>query len=165
MNPLFYREDFWSRFNTALRSWIGTPYRHRQMTKGKGADCTTYIGQSLLEAGILTKVTIPKYYPKDWFATPDFGDMLKMEVEKNLAQHLARGLFYEVYDNPEPPEPVRGDICLFSMRPDTGIVNHSGVVLDDKTMIHVSQRANVRSTSYGETWRNMQTVTFRLLEV
>ena len=42
------------QFVQICRSWIGTPYHLRQHVKGVGADCSTWIAESLIEAGLAT---------------------------------------------------------------------------------------------------------------
>jgi cell wall-associated NlpC family hydrolase len=165
MQPLFNNEKYWSKYEQVLRSWLGTPYRHKQCTKGYGTDCTLFIGDSLKECGILRKVDTPKYYPKDWFNSCSWGNLMAQQMEHNFKHNCRGGITYEVFFEEETPEPIAGDICLFSMRPGTGIANHGCVLLSMSTMIHVSQRSNVRLSPYGSTWRNMQTITFRLMEI
>ena len=45
----------WEAFRREAESWLGTPYRHLQRCKGRGADCTLFIGQALLDAGDVYK--------------------------------------------------------------------------------------------------------------
>ena len=55
----------WEAFRAEAESWLGTPYRHLQRCKGRGADCTLFVGQALLDAGLLTRLEYD-YYPRDW---------------------------------------------------------------------------------------------------
>ena len=50
----FDNEAAWEAFRAEAESWLGTPYRHLQRCKGRGADCTLFVGQALLDAGLLT---------------------------------------------------------------------------------------------------------------
>ena len=36
----FDNEAAWEAFRAEAESWLGTPYRHLQRCKGRGADCT-----------------------------------------------------------------------------------------------------------------------------
>ena len=60
----------WEAFRSEAESWIGTPYRHLQRCKGRGADCTLFIGQTLLDVGVLTRLEYG-YYPRDWHEHTD----------------------------------------------------------------------------------------------
>ena len=48
----FDNEAAWEAFRAEAESWLGTPYRHLQRCKGRGADCTLFVGQALLDAGL-----------------------------------------------------------------------------------------------------------------
>ena len=61
----FDNEAAWEAFRAEAESWLGTPYRHLQRCKGRGADCTLFVGQALLDAGLLTRLEYD-YYPRDW---------------------------------------------------------------------------------------------------
>ena len=61
----FGNEAAWEAFRAEAESWIGTPYRHLQRCKGRGADCTLFVGQALVDAGLLTRLEYG-YYPRDW---------------------------------------------------------------------------------------------------
>lgn len=41
-------------FVAICRTWVGTPYHLRARVKGSGADCSTWIAESLIEAGLAT---------------------------------------------------------------------------------------------------------------
>ena len=43
----FDNEAAWEAFRAEAESWLGTPYRHLQRCKGRGADCTLFVGQAL----------------------------------------------------------------------------------------------------------------------
>ena len=45
----FDNEAAWEAFRAEAESWLGTPYRHLQRCKGRGADCTLFVGQALLD--------------------------------------------------------------------------------------------------------------------
>lgn len=61
----FDNEAAWEAFRAEAESWLGTPYRHLQRCRGRGADCTLFVGQALLDAGLLTRLEYD-YYPRDW---------------------------------------------------------------------------------------------------
>jgi len=48
-----------------LKSWEGTPYRHKTGVKGKGVDCIHLTGYIMVEAGVIPKFTVPDY-ASDW---------------------------------------------------------------------------------------------------
>lgn len=50
---------------TEGRTWLGTPHRHRQMTKGAGVDCAMVLLCSWTGAGIVDMFD-PGFYTSDW---------------------------------------------------------------------------------------------------
>lgn len=45
----------------AARSWLGTPYRHRQRVKGLGVDCAQILAAVYEEAGVITPLDLGEY--------------------------------------------------------------------------------------------------------
>lgn len=133
-----------------------------QHTKGRGTDCVAYIACALHDSGILNSIDFPKYYPRDWATLPGYERLIVDHVRANLLHNLRDDVTFAQIEPPEDqPEPFRGDIVLFNLRYNTSAINHTGVVVSDGSMIHLS--SEVAKVSYGNTWRSIQKVTFRLL--
>lgn len=162
MHNLFAYKTNQQLLEDEVMSWLNTPYRHMQCTKGRGTDCTLFIVDSLVKVGFMTGMTVPDYYPRDWFNVRD-EEFLLNELEKNFNTHLREGLLSIIYTT--PPVPMVGDICLFCLRSGIGVANHCGIVLRDSRMVHVTNDDYVRTTFYKGVWRQYQKYTFRLLEV
>src|ERR1035438_9991586 len=47
-----------ARFVAICRTWIGTRYVFRARVKGTGADCSSWIAESLIEAGLATRESL-----------------------------------------------------------------------------------------------------------
>lgn len=160
MQPFFEDQKAWNILEQHLVQWVGTPRRHMQGTKGRGTDCAAYIAHSLYEAGILTGLRMPKYYPKDWATLPGHDSLILDHIRANFTLYLAEGVDYIEYTKRDLPVPYRGDIVLFTLRQGSQAVNHTGVVFGPRCMVHLSN--TVCFTYYGETWQGMQASTFRL---
>ena len=122
--PYFADDSTWERFLSIAESWIGTPYKHMTMVKGRGADCTLFIGACWLEMGILTAVTYD-YYPKDWHLHTD-DEYVLAGLYRHFRDHIAEGFALR---HCEPTEPeLRGDLLTFAMT-QRNVSNHSAIYL------------------------------------
>lgn len=156
---LFKKEEIKNRFWQILLSWVGTPYRHLQSAKGKGADCTLFIGSSLIELGVMEKLDY-KYYSKDWYI---FGkeevalNCFKENLEKN-----GKGIIYK--EVPLGEKFIFGDILTFAMSRKSGLTNHCSMVVDNETMIHSIEGKGVTLQQINHSWLRRLTHVFRLVE-
>ena len=162
LRPYFCNPDNWNRYKEELLSWIGTPYRHYQKAKGYGADCTMFIAASLVNIGVLSKITY-EYYSKDWHVNTD-----EPVVENGIAQNFNENAsadnlkFLKVLKNND--DYVRGDIVLiWTVKP--CLSNHCSVIWDDhKQMIHSINHAGVELTNYVRWWKRHTRYKLRLFE-
>jgi len=122
--PLFLDDSAWSKFRLILSSWLGTPYRHCTMVKGRGADCTLFIGACWVEYGILTEVTWD-YYSKDWHLNTHEEKVLD-GLYDHFTRHSQPG--YAILRLDKDAELIRGDVIAFALTP-TGVSNHASVFL------------------------------------
>ena len=158
MQPLFQDRNEWLKFLAILESWLGTPYRHLQMAKGRGADCTLFIGACYLEAGILTAVTYD-YYPRDWHIHTDEEVVLESLV-RHFTSHLTAGLRAERIEDLETPL-MRGDfLCL--KQPERKVTHHAAVYLGENRIIHALTRLGVTRSDWEPYWSRRLTRIFRL---
>lgn len=126
MKPAFEDLELWNAFKEELLSWRGTPYRHLQKTKGRGADCTLYLSDVFLKIGLFTKFTPPKFYPKNWFLHSS-EDIVRKNLENSFSTDMIEGYKWEYEEYEE--EVVQGDILLFILRPSISVVHHSGIYI------------------------------------
>lgn len=130
-------------------SWIGTPYQHQAMVKGKdgAVDCAMLIAGVALNIGLVQRddlKDIPNY-PKEWHLHQDIPmltDIMKSfgcEKKKSLYAHPA-------------------DIIVFKIG---RVPSHLGIMLENNKMIHAFGGANkqVVVNEFGEQWKK------RLVEV
>jgi len=160
MKPISYFADgkTWTRYKKILFSWIGTPYRHLTMVKGRGADCTLFIAAVLIEAKVMSRIEYD-YYPKDWHI-----HTTEEKVLDGFFRHMTTGCFpgftFARLDTGHPKH--RGDILTFSTT-STGVSNHAGVYLGDDKMIHSIEQRGVSVIPCGNFFTNKMTGIFRLI--
>lgn len=159
IRPAFQEPVLWAQFSRALRAWIGTPYRHLCMVRGRGADCTLFVGGVLLECGILRRVEYD-YYAKDWYESAD-RDMLVENLYSHFQRHRAPG--YTIEKLPPDVALLRGDVLGFSTRR-PGITNHVGVLVAPRLMIHCVERRGVSEFEYGDCWSRRLSHVFRIMK-
>ena len=140
--PEFADDSEWMQFKSILYSWLGTPYRHLTMVKGRGTDCTLFIGASLLEIGILNDV-VYEYYPKDWYQNADTEYVLN-GFHRHFEEHASdRNTFAQLQPNNAI---MRGDILTFCTK-GSRVSNHAAVYIGDtdrgKQIIHAAPRRGV----------------------
>lgn len=149
------------------RSWLKTPYRHMQCVKGRGADCTLFIGGCFKEAGYLTRIDRPAYYPRDWALHTKDEYVLDGMLE-NTRKNLAPGIeLLPVADN----EPLmRGDWVAISTTRQR-VKNHACIMLDAVRFINAQERIGVHISGMDKPmrkkilWAEMPRIAYRLYEV
>jgi len=160
MIPFFNRQENWLKYRQILEDWIGTPYRHLTMVKGRGADCTLYLAAAMLEMKILTKVE-HDYYPKEWF--------------RHTTKELVMEGFFEHIENNMTPglnmiwlgkdaDLMRGDIVAFSTA-GIGATNHCAIMMSKQRMINSIEQGGVQILTYGSWWERRLKSVFRVVEV
>ena len=118
----FQRKDRYALFRQRGReSWLGTPYRHLQRCRGRGADCTLFVGQALLDAGLLTRLEYD-YYPRDWHEHTRDEYVLEAS-HRHMRDYLRPGL--EMASLPVGTPLLRGDWLAFSTT-ERRVTNHCG---------------------------------------
>ena len=166
MTPLFEDDRQWDLLLDILKSWEGTPYRHLQMVKGRGADCTLFLGGVFLEAGILKNVEYD-YYSRDWHIHTKeelVMDSLMKHLELNVRKGLSAVKFVsEKINNGDMPGLVRGDLLGFSTVL-TGVTNHASIYIGGQKMVHSINGRGVSKVQFGNFWKNKLTVIFRIMK-
>ena len=127
MRPLFEDDKIWEEFKRELLSWLGTPYRHHTAVKGRGVDCTLYIGTALKNVGLLAKVE-NTYYPRDFHLHSD-EELVIENIYKHL-KYLPKGLVVRQVDD----ELMRGDMITIRTK-GSRIFNHTGVYLGNDEFV------------------------------
>lgn len=165
MKPLFQDDARWQAMERELLSWLGTPYRHLQRTKGRGADCTLFVAQAMVNAGYLLSVEYD-YYPKDWHIHTQEEFVLK-----SLERHIKNNLpgWIHAIDLNNGDQLMRGDLIMYSTTKQ-GVTNHCAIVLDEfdgrcQMTIHSINRRGVSRFPLGRTWKRKQRGGFRFMEM
>ena len=164
MTPLFKDNVRWDGLLAVLRSWGNTPYRHLQMVKGRGADCTLFLGGVFLEAGILDSVEYD-YYARDWHIHTQeelVMDNLIRHLQNNVASGLTSLVFTSEGDDKDMPAFMRGDLLGFSTVA-TGVTNHASIYIGNGRMIHSIIGRGVSEIKFGNYWKEKLTVLFRVM--
>lgn len=168
--PYFENNENWERMWAEMEAWKGTPYRHLTMAKGRGADCTLFIGGVWKACGVLDDVTYD-YYPKDWHEhTQD--ELVLESIFRHYQDHCQKGLKLERFGALKTDELMRGDLITFNY-PARGItVSHHaalwiGTIMKTrqrKIMINSIEGRGVVHLQYGSFWENRLTNVFRVME-
>lgn len=152
----------WDAFRTEAESWLGTPYRHLQRCRGRGADCTLFIGQALLDAGVLERLEYT-YYPRDWHEHTREEYVLEA-AHRHMRDHLRPDL--SMRELPEDEPLLRGDWMAFSTT-GRGVTNHCGLAWPDGSggyrMLHAINERGVSFTPLGGWWLRRMTRRFRIV--
>ena len=154
----YFESDInYKRLEGVINSWIGTPYKHLTVVKGRGADCALFIGGILKDIGIINKI-IFDYYPHDWFIHTDKEYVLDgiMEYVKNQARSNIK---LEIY-TPEV-KLYRGDILGFNIN--SKVVNHAAYYMEGNFLIHSLNRVGVHKVTTPEFFISRLTNIFRLM--
>jgi cell wall-associated NlpC family hydrolase len=117
----------WAEARAALvavaRSWIGTRYVLGGRVKGAGCDCASFLGESLIEAGVTTRESVYGglgVYHLDWCChTKEQRYMLR------LLRHAQKAMEGVAYRSTEI-EP--GNLLLVRVG-SSRLYNHGGIVL------------------------------------
>lgn len=149
MKHFFRTKKRKDKLHEILRSWEGTPYRHRTGVKGRGVDCIHFVACSMVEAQVITKFTVPDY-PSDWHLHKG-SEMLKKELNK-----------YEctVEYDPRKKKPIDGDILLFKY----GKTSAHATIYFKGYVWQAISKDEVRKNSL-KSFRTEPTVGFRIIEV
>ena len=153
----------WETFRAEAESWLGTPYRHLQRCKGRGADCTLFIGQTLLDVGVLTRLEYG-YYPRDWHEHTDEEYVLEAS-RLHIRDHLRDGL--RIISLPPETPLLRGDWLAFSTT-ERRVTNHCGLVWPEAEregyrMLHAINGRGVSFAPLGGWWLRRLTRHFRIV--
>lgn len=154
----YFDDDYkWMAAEKVIRSWIGTPYRHLWIAKGRGADCSLFIGAILLELGLIKEVK-HDFYPPDWYLHS------KIEAVRDGFAKYVRAAMVAGFDLVETTFPLmRGDMPTFSTVPATGVTNHSGIMLGKEVFVHSSTSRGVSESQWGKYWENHMTTAYRVV--
>ena len=133
MIPYFTDQKAWDGYDKVLRSWIGTPFRHLWAAKGRGVDCTLFLGHALMEYGIITAVE-HDYYPRDWHIHTHEERVME-GFYHHISENMAPG--FDMNWLPKNTEFIRGDILGFSTTK-TGVTNHCGIVMDEPKLYMIN---------------------------
>jgi cell wall-associated NlpC family hydrolase len=157
MIPYFSDDTSWSKADKVIRSWIGTPCRHLWMAKGRGADCSLFIGAILLELNLIKEVK-HDFYPPDWYLHS------KIEAVRDGFAKYVKSAMLAGFDLVEVSLPLmRGDMPTFSTVPATGVTNHSGIMLSEEIFIHSARSRGVSEMQWGSYWQKHMTIAYRVV--
>ena len=160
MKPYFLDDAVWAKAEPVMRSWLGTPYRHLWMKKGRGADCSLFIGAILLELGIVNEVK-HEFYPPDWFLHSTDLEIVRDGFANQIRGTMVAG--FELVELGQGEALMRGDMPTFCTVPETGVTNHAGIMLDTKTFIHSAKGRGVSEMSWGNYWARCATAIYRVV--
>lgn len=169
MTPAFADKEFAQKYKDILFSWRGTPYRHLHARKRVGADCTLFIGMSLVELGVVKKLN-HDYYPVSWHlhtAREYVLNSFAHHIESNINDgfHISFITYDKVImDNYKDKFDIQfemykhwrnymfGDVPVFSTTA-TGVSNHCGVWLDrGLDFINSIEKRGCCVLTYGSWW-------------
>lgn len=169
VSPYFENDDNWARMWEEMESWRGTPYRHLTMAKGRGADCTLFIGGVWKACGVLDDVTYD-YYPKDWHEHTE-EELVLESIFRHYQDHCREGLEVKRFGPLDESELIRGDLITFNYPGRHIFVSHHaalwiGTIFETrqrKIMINSIEQKGVIHMQYGTFWKNRLTNVFRVM--
>ena len=160
--PYYLDNVAWSQMRKIMSSWLGTPYRHCTMVKGRGADCTLFIGACWLEHGVLKDVTWD-YYSKDWHIHTQEEKVMDGLYE-HFCHHANDGFMVLRLGKDAPL--IRGDLIAFALAK-TGVSNHAAVYLgpteQGKLMLHAVQSKGVSTFPLAGYFERHKSSIFRIM--
>jgi len=164
-NPVFTNDAIWIEFYKILQSWKGTPYRHLQSVKGRGADCALFLANCFIEGKFIKEVPLTiEYYPRDWHqhSTEEIVlNSFRTFSEKNLFPNY---VFTEFSYGEQ--DLLRGDVVTF--KTSKKVTNHTVIMIDSEKFIHCTNRGGVLESSlnakilFSSTWKEKISKIFRL---
>ena len=164
MTSLFKNNKNWGKLLAIIESWQGTPYRHLIMVKGRGADCTLFIGACLKEYGIIKEVEYD-YYPRDWYVTTKDDLVLNSFFDHWMNKRNER---YDIIQLSKKAKKMRGDILAFTTNKDR-ITNHASIYMGRMNrgvmMCHSINGRGVSYFPYGKYWEGKLVGLYRIVEV
>jgi len=160
MTPYFENINNWNAYYKELLEWIGTPYRHMTKIKGRGADCTLFVGSTLVQSGILTAIYGFESYSQDWHLHG--GEDLVVKSYTEGAKFLKSGLSYTIIDGC-PDDLMRGDMLMLSTIP-SGVVHHAAIFLGEDKMIHCIRPRGVQVSFFQGWWKRHVKNVIRIME-
>jgi NlpC/P60 family putative phage cell wall peptidase len=128
---------------TAVRAWLGTPYRHRAATLGAGCDCL----------GLLRGVW-RTFYGEEPMAVPNYRADMRDVAHAGELLAAAEQLLV-----PAEGEPQAGQVVLFQLRRAIA-PKHCGIMVSATRFIHAQERLGVVEANMGEGWRGRVVATF-----
>ena len=163
MRPYFENNNNWNKLLIEFEEWKGTPYRHLTRVKGRGADCTLFIGSMYLGLGILTDINY-EYYPRDWHKHTKEEKVLQA-ILKHYKDHCASGISIERIQGNTIDLVQRGDMLTFN-NPTQGITvsHHAGIYKEQDWLINSIENRGVCEMQLGSFWRKRITNIFRIME-
>jgi cell wall-associated NlpC family hydrolase len=158
--PHFEDDQIWARMDQIARSWLGTPYKHITCVKGRGADCTLFIGACWVEGKILRTMEY-YYYPKEWYIHAT-KDTIVESLYRHFEKHASSGFGIAQY-KPEETELMRGDLLTFAIHSPRQITNHAAMYMGDEKVIHASPSKGVVLVPFSHYLKPKVTNIFRVM--
>lgn len=155
----FSDDATWDAFEREAMSWLGTPYRHCTAVKGRGADCTLWIGSCWVAVGILKKLSY-HYYPKDWYVHR-VDERILEGLYSHFREHAVEGFSIKRYTPEEQPK--RGDVLSLSINCAERVSNHAALYLGGDKVLHAAPRQGVIVGPFGHWLQPRITNVFRIM--
>lgn len=148
IKQIFEDNDEWKKMEKILLSWLHTPYRHLQMAKGRGADCTLFIADAWREYGILSKVTFDSY-SEDWYLHTN-NEYIVDGIIKHIKSNFNSG--YGAKQIKDIQGILRGDLLCFSTT-ERNVSNHCAVYMNNDLIIHSVRKKEVCLYNFKDYWK------------
>jgi cell wall-associated NlpC family hydrolase len=124
----FTEEEIRTKIVAHAKSWVGTPYMHHSLVKGKGGgvDCAMLLVGVYAEAGIVGLDFEPRPYSPQWHLHRNEEEYLKIVVSYS---HIIDEI-----------NVLPGDIVLFKIG---RLFAHGGIIVNWPNIIHARNPGNV----------------------
>lgn len=138
-----------------INEWVGTPYKHRCMVKGKGTDCILFIAGAFININAIKPNLKYPEYDRDWHMH-NSEELLYKYIHKNVNVK-------DIYDKNKNTGNINnimnGDICLYKY----GKACSHAAVYFDKSMYHSLTGIKVtKSVFLDKMWYRRLTYILRL---
>lgn len=137
-----------SRLESEVSSWVGTPYQHGGWQKKISVDCVHFVGLVYVATGIISQVEPPSFYPVDWYLKGE--DKIVEMVDYHLYTYRNPGIEYEEKEFGDY-YPRAGDMVFLKLGK-SPVCNHVGIKLLKNLFVHANSKSKKVTIESIETY-------------
>jgi len=143
------------KFEKIIKNFKGVPYKHQGNSKTLGMDCTMFIGNFLIDYGLMKKILF-KTYSTEWYKYTE-KELIIESCEENLNN---AGLKYDIVDNPKDYK--CGDLIGLKLIEGVDRTTHCAIYFNENYIYHCIQNVGVRKKYFSSAYKNIVTKIYRI---